>query len=255
MKIRSGLILMISMITMSQTVHGQEEQFEAREYQNEAGDLLNYRFLIPEGYDPEKKYPLVLFLHGAGERGNDNQAQLKWGVTRFAEKEVMKKHPAFVIAPQVPEGETWAQLNWRETGLDTEPEPRLPLTLSLEVVDLIIETYPIDTDRIYITGLSMGGFGTWDAIIRYPDKFAAAIPICAGGDTRKADRIAHLPIWNFHGVLDEVVPVDLSRSMINALQEAGGNPGYTEYPDVGHDSWIPVYKDDYVLDWLFSQSR
>jgi predicted peptidase len=170
-------------------------------------------------------------------------------------KKIMKKHPAFVIAPQVPEGEFWAHLNWRQTDLETEPEPRLPLKLSMELLDKIIEEFPIDSDRIYITGLSMGGFGTWDAIIRNPDKFAAALPICGGGDISNALSISHLPIWNFHGALDQVVPVELSRSMIRALIEAGGTPGYTEYPHVGHDSWIPAYNDDYVLEWLFSQSR
>lgn len=249
------LILTILLMTTTNSVFAHEDLFESRQYQDDDGNILNYRLLIPGGYDTDKSYPLVLFLHGAGKRGNDNEAQLKWGVTRFAEKEMMEKHPAIVIAPQVPENEFWAHLNWRQSDLKTEAEPRLPLALSLQVVDLISGEYSVDTDRIYITGLSMGGFGTWDAIIRHPDKFAAALPICGGGDISKADQIAHLPIWNFHGALDQVVPADLSRSMMQAIRTAGGTPGYTEYPHVGHDSWIPAYNDDYVLDWLFSQSR
>jgi predicted peptidase len=249
------LILTILLMTVTNNAFAQEDLFESLQYQDDDGNILNYRLLIPDGYDRDKSYPLVLFLHGAGERGNDNEAQLKWGVTRFAEEEMMEKHPAIVIAPQVPENEFWAPLNRRQSELKTEAEPMLPLALSLQVVDLIIEEYSVDTDRIYITGLSMGGFGTWDAIIRHPDKFAAVLPICGGGDISKADRIAHLPIWNFHGALDQIVPADLSRSMIQAIRAAGGTPGYTEYPHVGHDSWIPAYNDDYVLDWLFSQSR
>lgn len=248
--------IFLAITTMSiQTVSAQEELFKALQYQNEDGNLLNYRLLVPENYDPDKKYPLVLFLHGAGERGDDNIAQLKWGAVRFAEEKIMEKHPAIVIAPQVPAEEYWAHLNWRQTELQTEAQPRMPLALSMEVLDQVIEEYSVDTNRLYITGLSMGGFGTWDAIIRYPDKFAAALPICGGGDISKAGQIAELPIWNFHGALDEVVPPSLSRAMIHAIREAGGHPGYTEYPDVGHDSWIPVYNDDYVIDWLFAQSR
>jgi predicted peptidase len=245
------IIFMIS----ASTLQAQEDLFIKRVYENADGQKLNYRLLVPTNFDADQKYPLILFLHGAGERGDDNEAQLTWGVTRFAEKEIMKKHPAFVIAPQVPEDEFWAHLNWRQTDLETEPEPRLPLKLSIELLDKIIEEFPIDKDRLYITGLSMGGFGTWDAIIRNPDKFAAALPVCGGGDISNAHAIAHLPIWNFHGALDTVVPVELSRSMIHAIIEAGGTPGYTEYPHVGHDSWIPVYNDDYVLEWLFSQTR
>jgi predicted peptidase len=247
----NSIIYMIS----ATTLQAQEDLFVKRVYENIEGEILNYRLLVPVNYDSDQQYPLILFLHGAGERGDDNEAQLKWGVTRFSEKEIMKKYSAFVIAPQVPEGEFWAHLNWRQTDLETESEPRLPLKLSIEVINKIIDEFPIDTSRVYITGLSMGGFGTWDAIIRYPDKFAAALPVCGGGDISRAADIAHIPIWNFHGALDEVVPADLSRSMIHAIIEAGGTPGYTEYPHVGHDSWIPAYNDDYVLDWLFSQSR
>jgi len=255
MKTILSSLIIITISTMStQTVSAQENLFEARQYQSEDGNLLNYRLLIPEGYDPDVSYPLVLFLHGAGERGDDNSAQLTWGVTRFAEDEIMKKYPAIVIAPQVPAEEFWAHLNWRQTDLETRDEPRMPLALSMEVLDQIIDDYPVDTNRLYITGLSMGGFGTWDAIIRYPDKFAAAIPVCGGGDISKAGLISKIPIWTFHGSLDDVVPPSLSRAMVHAIQEAGGHPGYTEYPGVGHDSWIPVYNDDYVIDWLFSQS-
>ncbi len=232
-----------------------EEIYDAREYINSDGDTLRYRVMFPEEMVEGQQYPLVLFLHGAGERGSDNTAQLTWGLDVFAADDFRNEHPAIVIAPQVPAGSFWANLNWRQEGAALMDEPTLPLKLAHELVLKIKESYPVDPNRLYVTGLSMGGFGTWDIITRHPDLFAAAMPICGGGDPSKAYRIKHLPIWNFHGALDNVVPPDLSRDIINALWEAGGKPGYTEYPDVDHFSWVPAYNDRYVLDWLFSQNK
>ena len=232
-----------------------DEIYEPREYLSKDGDTLRYRVMFPEEFTDGKEYPLVLFLHGAGERGSDNTAQLAWGVDAFAADDFRKEHPAIVIAPQVPTGSFWANLNWREEGAGLLDEPTLPLKLAHELVLNMVNNYPVDANRLYITGLSMGGFGTWDLITRYPDLFAAALPICGGGDPAKAYRLVELPIWNFHGALDEVVPPDLSREIIKAIWEAGGTPGYTEYPDVDHFSWVPAYNDRYVLDWLFAQSK
>lgn len=233
----------------------QESEFEAHAFVNSEKDTLNYRLLLPENFEEDKNYPVVLFLHGAGERGSDNESQLAWGVKNFAEEEFRSEHPAIVIAPQVPEDEYWANLNWREEGVSLSEEPRKPLALAYELLQQVVDEYPSDPNRIYITGLSMGGFGTWDLIARHPDTFAAAMPVCGGGDLEQAQSLVDKPIWNFHGGKDDVVPPELSREMISAIREAGGTPGYTEYPDVGHDSWIPAYGDRYALEWLFSQSR
>ncbi|CAN5471216.1 hypothetical protein BH23BAC3_BH23BAC3_04040 [soil metagenome] len=232
-----------------------ENLFEAREYIGEAGDTLRYRILQLEEFEEGQKYPLVLFLHGMGERGSDNSAQLTWGVEAFAKEEFRKDHPAIVIAPQTPDDDYWANLDWRNEGTGLLENPTKPLQMAYDLVQKLSDEMPVDRDRLYITGLSMGGFGTWDLITRYPDTFAAAMPVCGGGDPSNAHLLKDLPIWNFHGGLDDVVPPELSRDMIDAIREAGGTPGYTEYPHVDHFSWIPAYEDRFALDWLFEQRK
>ncbi|MFQ3591919.1 MAG: prolyl oligopeptidase family serine peptidase [Gemmataceae bacterium] len=213
---------------------------------------LPYRLLKPQGYDGQTAYPLVIFLHGAGERGKDNKAQMKHGVKNFASDEVRKKYPCFVMVPQCPPHPArWA--DWTATG--TTKEPTEPLALVLALLEELKKEYQIDENRIYLTGLSMGGFGTWDLLSRKPDLFAAAIPICGGGDPRSAKKFAHVPIWAFHGAKDNVVRPERSREMIEALKKAGGSPKYTEYPEAGHDSWTKTYADPAVLEWLFAQKR
>lgn len=258
----TSLFLFISFITVFmlnpnsvQAQNSLEEIYEAREFISDEGDTLLYRIMLPDVFQEGKSYPLVLFLHGAGERGNDNTAHLAWGLDVFADEDFRSDHPAVVIAPQAPEESYWANFNWRNEGSEMMDEPALPLKLAHRLVLKISEEYPVDENRLYITGLSMGGFGTWDLITRYPDLFAAAMPICGGGDPTQAHRLIDIPIWNFHGAKDNVVPAELSRKMIQAIRIAGGSPGYTEYPDVDHLSWIPAYGDRYALDWLFSQNK
>lgn len=228
-------------------------KMEAKQFVSAAGDTLNYRIYVPEEADSTGTFPLVLFLHGAGERGSDNKAQLKWGVWRFVEDLVQQEHPSIVVAPQAPKGQYWGRLDWRENMKMTE-KPSKPLALALQLVEELKQNFKIDSSRLYITGLSMGGFGTWDAVSRHPNMFAAAVPVCGGGDPRQAHRLADLPIWNFHGTLDNVVPPRLSRDMIAAIRYAGGHPGYTEYPDIGHFAWIPAYNEPSLVDWMFSKS-
>jgi predicted peptidase len=192
-------------------------------------------------------------LHGSGERGDDNEAQLKWGVMNFAADEVMKMHPSIVIAPQCPSNMTWA--NYSQQDIKLEPHPTEPMKLLIGLIDQIKQQMPVDTSRIYITGLSMGGYGTYDAIMRYPDLFAAAVPVCGGGDVTKAAEIAHIPMWIFHGALDGAVDSALSRNMVEALTNAGAHPGYTQYPEAGHFSWIAAYSDRMMMEWLYSQRK
>lgn len=216
-------------------------------------DSLPYRLLKPAGMPAKKDFPLVIFLHGAGERGNDNEVQIKHVSTLFSDAENRRRFPCFVVAPQCPENKSWASHDRGENGPVMRAKPNLPMALLIQLIDEIERDFPIDRSRIYVTGLSMGGFGTWDLIARFPDRFAAAVPICGGGDRRTAQEIKHVPLWAFHGALDNVVPPRYSRAMIRALQEAGGVPGYTEYPDVGHDSWTYAYQDPHLLTWLFDQ--
>lgn len=231
-------------------LYSQESLFSYEKYTNTDGDTLNYRQLISD-YDPISKFPLVIFLHGSGERGDDNESQLLWGVKNFASPRVMKMHRPIVIAPQCPKNMSWANFSSQNNSADDLPNK--PMQLLIELINQAKQNLPIDTSRIYITGLSMGGFGTFDAITRYPDLFAAAVPVCGGGDISKAPQIAHIPIWIFHGALDGAVNSELSRNMLVALTEAGANPGYTQYPETGHFSWIAAYSDEMMIDWLFKQ--
>ena len=224
-----------------------EKLLEAKTF-TEGKATLSYRLLKPAAVEEGKKYPLVIFLHGSGERGDDNKAQLKHGVAEFASAERMKKFPCFFIAPQCPKGASWAAFG---KGF----EDGKPGKLVLDLIEKTCKELPIDTKRIYLTGLSMGGYGTWSLLAQKPDLFAAGIPICGGGDEKKADKLANIPIWVFHGDKDNAVKVERSRIMVAAIEKAGGKPKYTEYPGVGHDSWTRTYADEKVLTWLFAQKK
>jgi predicted peptidase len=230
-----------------------KSMLEKRTYKDENGKTLQYRLMKPDNYDPKMKYPLVLFLHGAGERGKDNERQLIHGVPEFAKAENRKQYPRFLIAPQCPANEGWSNfLSKKPTTAKEQSEPGM---LAVDLVKAIEKEFSIDPNRIYITGLSMGGYGTWDIIVRHPDMFAAAVPVCGGGDPSQAEKIAKLPIWVFHGGKDKVVPPQRSREMVEAIKKAGGEAKYTEYPDVGHDSWVKAYKDADMMKWLFEQKK
>ena len=255
-----GKSLLMATVCLASVAHAgcraafDDEQFEARIFRPDSG-ALPYRLLKPKAYDPNKRYPLVLFLHGAGERGDDNRKQLVNGTAGFSSDDVMDRHPCFVVAPQCPEDVQWVDTDW---SADSHAMPELPtqsLRLALELVDSLQGEFSIDRDRIYVTGLSMGGFGTWDAIQRHPERFAAAVPVCGGGDTAYAEHIAKLPIWAFHGDIDPVVKVERSRDMIAAIKDAGGAPRYTEFPGVSHDSWTTAYANPDLYAWLFAQTR
>ena len=218
---------------------------------------LPYRMLRPEGYEKGggDRYPLVIFLHGIGERGTDNQRQLRNGVEEFVKSR--KKHACFLVVPQCPPDKLWCQITPPDTrrNLPLAQSPTEPAELVLELIGALHTDYRVDTNRIYLTGVSQGGYGTWDLIARKPALFAAALPVCGGGDPAQAEKLVKFPIWCFHGDLDELVPVERSRDMIAAIKKAGGNPKYTQYKGVGHDSWTRTYQNDEVLDWLFEQKK
>jgi len=237
--------------------------FEAAVYRNDSNETLPYRLLLPKDFRRDgdgikstagqEKYPLVLFLHGLGERGTDNARQLTHGVLEFAKPAVRDRYPCFVAAPQCPANDGWVKLQWQSLGKPLSDKPTPALRLALELVDHLAATLPIDADRIYITGLSMGGFGTWDAVVRRPERFAAAVPVCGGGDPDMMPKLKNLPIWAFHGEKDAVVPPARSIAMIDALRQAGGQPKLTLYPGVGHDSWRRAYAEPELMAWLFAQ--
>jgi len=234
-----------------------DEPYVAKVFEGSGGKTLPVRIMLPEGYDAQgtEQYPLVLFLHGAGERGTDNTKQLIHALGDFAKPENRKKYPCFVIAPQCPEGKQWVEVPWTLPAHKQLPEDSESAKLTLELISALQKQYRIDSKRLYVTGLSMGGFGTWDLITRHPQMWAAAVPVCGGADEATAERVAKLPIWAFHGDKDTVVIPARSRNMIAAIKQAGGKPLYTEYPGVGHNSWAAAYSDPKMLEWLFSQQR
>ncbi len=249
------LLFVILSICTSNNSYSQTSLFSAERFISSKGDTLNYRLLFPD-YNPSRKYPLVIFLHGMGERGNDNTSQLKWGVMNFATDQNMKMYPSFVIAPQCPVTDEWSHnLSKGSTEFSLNPTPSKPMELLISLIEKTIKNLPIDTNRIYITGLSMGGMGTFDIIERYSNLFAAAVPVCGGGDISKANSIKHIPIWIFHGAEDISVSPNFSFKMVQALINVGSHPGYTQYPEVGHFSWIEAYSDPLMMAWLFRQHK
>ena len=201
---------------------------------------LDYLLYLPAAYhDREQTWPLVLFLHGAGERGSDpEKLKLHGPPKRIVEG---KPFPFILVAPQCP------QDSWWTTHTDD----------LAALVDHLIQTHRVDTARVYVTGLSMGGYGTWSLITQYPDKFAAAVPICGGGDDVLARfRLGSMPVWAFHGAKDPIVPLHKSEEMVNALRQAGNSRvKLTVYPDAGHDAWTETYKNPEVYDWLLNHRR
>jgi len=246
------LLVLLFCFGSSSNSFSQSLLFSFEKYINVNGDTLNYRRLISD-YDPITKYPLVIFLHGSGERGDDNEAQLQWGVMNFASSQNMKMHPSIVIAPQLPKDMSWGNFSGEDWSL--QPSPSKTMKLLIELIHESIKNLPVDTNRIYITGLSLGGHGTYDAISRYPDLFAAAVPVCGKGDVSKSASISHIPIWIFHGALDAAVDPIFSQNMVEALTKEGAHPGYTQYPEVGHFSWIAAYSDPMMMEWLYSQRK
>lgn len=256
MPLKKSLLLIAIICCAGIIVKAQPSRFSVEHYISEKGDTLNYRMLYPD-YDTLRKYPLVIFLHGAGERGSDNEAQLKWGVMAFATDEMMTMHPAIVVAPQCPVGISWSNVSRANSSrtMTLKDDPSKPMQLVRELIQQLIKKAPVDPNRIYITGLSMGGFGTFDAIERYPDLFAAAMPVCGGGDTSRAASIAHIPIWIVHGSEDATVNPVYSVDMLQALMNAGAHPGFTMVPETGHFSWLAAYNNKLAIEWMFRQRK
>jgi predicted peptidase len=204
-----------------------------------------YLLFLPEGYDADKRknWPLILFLHGAGERGTNLSQVAVHGPPKLVKDQ--PNFPFIVVSPQCPAGQRWSD--------DT----------LLALLDKVSTKYRVDQKRVYLTGLSMGGYGTWSLGLKHPERFAALAPICGGGerinlllpDPRKLPALKSLPIWAFHGAKDNVVPLDESERMVEAFKRAGGQGKLTVYPEAGHDSWTETYKNPELYKWLLEQSR
>ncbi len=239
------------------------------------GLVMPYRLFAPQNLDPSKKYPLVMFLHGGGENGTDNEKQLHGteGATIWAKPAEQAVRPAFVLAPQSrpfggddpnrPLGGFGITRNAQaERYMGEALKPSADAKMAVKVLERVLADYPqVDRRRVYVTGLSQGGFGTWNVALMRPDLFAAAAPIAGGGDPALMQRLVDMPIWAFHGAADPVVPVSYSRASIAALRQLGGQPRYTEYPEgtffdpYEHFSWVYSYGNEDMRAWLFQQTK
>ncbi len=206
---------------------------------------LPYRIFIPRDYDPNKSYPLILTLHGGGESGTNNQTQLTNIVPNLFNSDNKEAFESIVVAPQSPGA-------WGNGGYGAENDMSKALVGLIEKVE---EKYSVDKSRVYAIGLSNGGYGVWDLLIRHNDMFAAGIPICGGADTSKAAILTDTPIYAFHGSDDQIIPVSASRNIVNAIKAEGGTQIiYKEFRGMGHNVWNTAMTTQGLLDWMFSQS-
>jgi predicted peptidase len=219
--------------------------FVDKTFKNADGHESPYVVFVPKGYDGTKEYPIILFLHGAGETKQpnakkDGKKPVEVGIGPAIKKRE-KDFPFIVVIPRA-EGFGW--------GADTANARR-----ALAMLDAVEKEYKTDPKRQYLTGLSMGGFGTWSIAAAHPQRWAAIVPVCGGGNPKDAEKIKDIPTWAFHGDADTAVPVRRSRDMVEALKKAGGTPKYTEYPKVGHNSWDRAYGTDDLYKWMLEQKK
>lgn len=266
------LVSMVSAVTLAAGLSAQQKapaaavpppaqpdifaHLEKMTYKNAEGESLNYRFGAPEVKDGQK-YPLLILLHGVGERGDDNQKQLVHGAKDIVNYHKTFKKDFFFIAPQCPVTSFWVETKWNLPEHRMAEKPTVPLKLVMELIEKTIKENPaVDPDRVYITGISMGGFGTWEILQRKGDLFAGALISCGGADVKCADRLTKIPIWAVHGEVDTVVLPSRAIDMQKAIQAAGGTKMIvTIYPKISHAVWNQVYSNIALLDWLFAQNR
>lgn len=212
---------------------------------------MRYLLLVPRGHDKQQRYPLVFWLHGGGSRGDDVKLLLahgdQHGLGYLARSDNQLKFPSFIVAPQCPQNKFCSDPH--------SDQPTNEMELVWEILDKVQADYTVDKNRLYVMGISLGGYGTWEIIMRRPGMFAAAVPICGGGNAAKAPAMTKTAIWAFHGEEDEMVDVSESRKMIAALKRAGANPRYTEYKGVGHNSWVRAFAEPDLLSWMFAQKK
>jgi predicted peptidase len=229
------------MFCLGQVAAGEGERqtgFLDRVYRGPGGQEVKYVVFLPHGYDGVKTFPVILFLHGAGKSGTDGREQARGALGDAIRKQ--EKTFAFVaVFPQAHEG------NWKADSPDGKR--------ALAILDEVMKDYRGDPKRVYLTGLSMGGAGTWSLAAAHPQRWAAIVPLCGGGDPKMAAKIKDVPCWCFHGDADQVIEVGQSRAMIRALKAAGGRPLYHEYPGVGHNCWDLTYASADLYEWLLEQ--
>ena len=226
-------------------------------------DTLPYRILLPDNYKPENKYPLIIFLHGSGERGNDNEKQLIHGAELFLRDSIRKKYPAIVVFPQCNENSYWSNVNIvtdtvngkRIFQFSVNSKPTVAMKLLLNLMDDLRHKYSIQKKKIYITGLSMGGMGAFEMVRRKPNLFAAAMPICGAANPATAKDILKTKWWIFHGEKDDVVNPQYSKDMANAILNEGGSAILTIYPNANHNSWDSAFAENNFMQWMFGNHK
>lgn len=236
MKILLTFIALIIMI-YSSSAKAQSERQTVNNFEKEIKLTLtaNYLLYLPKEYnESDNEFPLVLFLHGSGERGTDIEKVKIHGLPKLISEG--KDFPFIVVSPQCPDDVFWN------------------VDILTALLDEIESTYRVDKNKIYVTGLSMGGHATWELALRQPNRFAAIAPVCGWADTSKANTISHTPIWVFHGAKDNVVPVKAAEDMVKALKNHGSNVKLTIYPEANHDSWTETYNNDELYKWFLEQS-
>ena len=228
---------------------------EQKTFQGKSGKVLNYCRKESGDWSKVDKVPVLIFLHGAGERGDNNWSQLFHGAGDLTAYCNEKELPILLLFPQCPFDKQWVDTPWNAL------EHKIPaisesLSLAMEMLDFELENNKIDKHRVYIAGISMGGFGTWDALSRFPEKFAAAFPVCGGADIAMADVLKNIPILTYHGDSDTIVFTKRTRDIYSAIKAAGGEKiTYIEVPNCGHESWLVAFKESKNWDWLFRQSK
>jgi len=256
---RNLLFFTFCLLLSVQVFAGDKTSFLKKQFTTNSGYKLNYRVLYPENYDPSRKYPVLLFLHGAGERGSDNEAQLVHGGDMLASHANQTKYPAIIIAPQCTAEDYWVDYRRPSDGqaryYPANAAITKPLAAVKELLDSFISKGKVDTKRIHITGLSMGGMGTFDLLCRYPNLFATATPICGAVNLERAARYkGKTAIRIYHGAADSVVDAQFSRDAFDTLKKAGTNVQYKEYPGVEHNSWNNAFAEPDYLSWMFQHN-
>lgn len=250
------LALMAGACQQAQEQHPDTSLFEAHRH-IEGNDTLPYRLYHSVKADTmTEAVPLVIFLHGAGERGNDNYTQLKHCIKYFLNDTVTARYPFLLMAPQCPSEKRWVNTDWSLSEHQMESEPTVELQGVFTVLDSLIDCGAVDSTRVYISGISMGGFGVWDALQRHPEKFAGAIAICGGGDPAYAEAVKDIPVYIFHGMLDGEVLPSRSIQMYDALRAVGNKEAVlVTYPELDHGCWDEAFATPGLFRWLFGKRK
>ena len=271
----NGLLIAFSSLTVAQTAYVDATSYDqskrtqahdqsfyaehsmAYSYTDEKGATMPYRLFLPPNYNSEKEYPLLLSFHGAGARGDDNLKQLRPWIAGWMDEKIQNEHPCIILMPQCPTKQQWVNVPWKDGSYSFKETPiSQAMTMAKAIFDKVLQNYAVDQNRIYVMGASMGGYATWNFVMRYPGLVAAAVPICGAGDPSMAKKLKRIPIWAFHGDQDPVVPLSGSTDMMDALKKTKKSPArLTIYKGVKHDSYTLAWNEPELIDWIFNQKK